>query len=87
MWDGSDERDAGAEMFSNLSVNCCMSPTGADLQASAFPLIAHRLGRMPRSDDPVIQNSARAGLLVQRWTLMVCSHATVDEATYALLPV
>ena len=28
MWDGSDERDAGAEMFSNLSVSCCMSPTG-----------------------------------------------------------
>ena len=28
MWDGSDDRDAGAEMFSNLSVSCCMSPTG-----------------------------------------------------------
>lgn len=31
MWDGSDDRDAGAEMFSNLSVSCCMSPTGKDL--------------------------------------------------------
>lgn len=33
MWDGSDERDAGAEMFSNLSVSCCMSPTGKHLGA------------------------------------------------------
>lgn len=32
MWDGSDEHDAGAELFSNLSVTCCMSPTGNSLE-------------------------------------------------------
>ena len=29
MWEGGDGRDLGAELFSNLSVTCSMSPTGS----------------------------------------------------------
>lgn len=36
MWEGSAERDADAELFSNLSVTCCMSPTGSDLRLGTY---------------------------------------------------
>ena len=38
MWEGGDARDLGAELFSNLSVTCSMSPTG-DIAPLSVPCL------------------------------------------------
>ena len=51
MWDGSDEQDAGAELFSNLSVTCCMSPTGDDLATFSKAAVRHHICHVSSVDE------------------------------------
>jgi hypothetical protein len=75
MWDGGDHPDAGAALFSNLSVACCTSPTGHSLLLEA----KHPVWRLPQGNRKTPSLRTRIYTGVKQSYASTCPSAVAES--------